>query len=119
MKVIHLSDEKKIENAGSLFTAPVTQQFIPTNKESSPTVVYVHFPKGVRNKLHTHDNEQILVVTEGTGIVATESEEQNIIVGDVVVIPAGEKHWHGATKDSEMTHIAISAARTSLTQIEE
>jgi quercetin dioxygenase-like cupin family protein len=60
-----------------------------------------------------------LIVTEGKGILATESERKEITVGDVAVIPAGEKHWHGATDDSAMTHIAISAANTSLEQFEQ
>ncbi len=119
MKVIHLEDLPANENAGSLFTAPVSMKPIPAEKENSPSIVYVSFPKGVRNKLHTHTNDQILIVTEGKGLIATESDRQEIIPGDVVVIPASEKHWHGATDDSGMTHIAISAANTSINQVEQ
>jgi quercetin dioxygenase-like cupin family protein len=119
MKVIHLNEVEGQENNSSLFTAPVSLKPIESEKENSPTIAYVSFPKGVRNKLHTHNNDQILVVTEGKGIVATESEQQEIAVGDVAVIPAGEKHWHGATDDSAMTHISIMAANSSLEQIEQ
>jgi quercetin dioxygenase-like cupin family protein len=118
MKVLHLKDIEEKENSASLFTAPVTLQAIQAPKENSPGIAYVHFPDGVRNKLHTHNNDQILIVTEGSGKVATEQEEKDIAVGDLVIIPAGEKHWHGAVPGSPMTHIAISAAETSIEQVE-
>ena len=56
----------------------------------------VNFGKDVRNKFHAHDTDQILIVTAGRGYVATEKEKQEVSVGDVIVFPAGEKHWHGA-----------------------
>ena len=114
MKVIHLKEVEGKENSGALFTAPVTMKAIEALKDNSPSVVYVSFPKGVRNKLHSHNNDQILIVTEGTGWLANESGKEPITVGDVAVIPAGEKHWHGATDDSAMTHIALSAGNTSV-----
>jgi quercetin dioxygenase-like cupin family protein len=51
-----------------------------------------------------------LVVTGGSGIVATEHEEHEITVGDVVHIKSGEKHWHGAKKDTTLSHITITTA---------
>ena len=42
-----------------------------------------------------------------------------ITPGDVVVIPAGEKHWHGATKDSSLSHIFVSRLGSKVTQLEE
>lgn len=118
MKVIHLDDLEGAENSAALFTAPVTMKAIKAPKDNSPSVVYVSFPKGVRNKLHSHNNDQILIVTDGEGFLANESDKQKIAVGDVAVIPAGEKHWHGATDDSPMTHIALSAGNTSIEQFE-
>jgi quercetin dioxygenase-like cupin family protein len=88
MKVYHLDDLEGQENSGALFTAPVSMKTVQSPKENSPSIVYVSFPKGVRNKLHTHTNDQILIVTEGKGILATESERKEITVGDVAVIPA-------------------------------
>ena len=52
---------------------------------------------------------QILVVTSGSGMVATEHEQLEINVGDVVHIKAGERHWHGAKADTTMGHITITA----------
>ena len=54
-------------------------------------------------------------MTAGTGMVATETEEQEIIVGDVVHITADEKHWHGATPDSDFSHIALTAKGSTTT----
>ena len=46
-------------------------------------------------------------MTHGRGIIATESEQIEITAGDVVLIPAGERHWHGAVPGGEMTHFSI------------
>ena len=70
-------------------------------------VLLVKFVAGGRNVWHKHTFDQILVVTEGEGIVATESEEAHVRAGDVAVIPAGEKHWHGAAPTTSMAHLAI------------
>jgi quercetin dioxygenase-like cupin family protein len=47
-------------------------------------------------------------VTSGSGIVASETEQREINVGDVAHIKAGERHWHGAKADSTMGHITIT-----------
>ncbi len=118
MRVIKIDGVKKEPASGALFTGPVTRQILlPDSKEFNVNVV--NFGKGVRNKFHSHDSEQILVVTSGKGIIATESEEKEIAPGDVVIIPAGEKHWHGATKDSSFSHIYVSRLGSKVTQLEE
>lgn len=66
------------------------------------------FGPGGRTKFHTHTSEQIILGIEGKGIVATEKEEVVVDTGMVVFFPAGEKHWHGATKDSPFSHLTIS-----------
>ena len=68
----------------------------------------VNFSAGARNKFHTHSRDQILFMTKGTGIVATESEEIQVQEGDTAFIPAGEKHWHGATPHSDFAHISLT-----------
>ena len=69
----------------------------------------VNFSVGATTGWHAHDCDQILVVTAGRGFVATDSEEREITVGDVVHIKAGERHWHGAKADTTMGHITITA----------
>jgi quercetin dioxygenase-like cupin family protein len=55
-----------------------------------------------------HDCDQILVVTAGKGMVASETEEREITVGDVVHIKSGERHWHGASATSPLSHITVT-----------
>jgi quercetin dioxygenase-like cupin family protein len=70
----------------------------------------VRFLAGGRTKWHTHSFEQGLVILEGRGIVATEEGEHVVEAGDVVFVPAGEKHWHGGTESSSMAHFSITSA---------
>lgn len=72
----------------------------------------VTFEPGCRNNWHIHHADkgggQILLATHGEGWYQAEGEEaQKLTPGSVVVIPAGVKHWHGATKNSEFTHLAV------------
>ena len=119
MRVVRMSNVDKETFDSPLFTgSDVSRQtLLPDSKEFNCNVV--NFGKGVRNKFHSHDHEQILIITAGEGIIATEKEEKMITVGDIVLIPAGEKHWHGATADSEVAHIFVSKLGTQLTQLEE
>jgi quercetin dioxygenase-like cupin family protein len=69
---------------------------------------YVTFEPGARSAWHTHPLGQILVVTAGCGLVQSAGGPAEVIrAGDVVWCPPGEKHWHGATATTAMTHIAI------------
>lgn len=68
----------------------------------------VSFEAGARTAWHTHPRGQILIVTEGVGRVQRwDGPVEEIRPGDVVRIPPGAKHWHGAGPASAMTHIAI------------
>jgi quercetin dioxygenase-like cupin family protein len=119
MQVVRIGEVKKEAVSSPLFTGPeVTRQvLLPDSKEFAADVV--HFGKGVRNKFHAHEGEQLLIVTSGKGIIATETEKKVIMTGDVVIIPAGEKHWHGATENSEFSHLYVSRLGGRLTQLEE
>jgi quercetin dioxygenase-like cupin family protein len=69
----------------------------------------VVFTPGARSAWHTHPAGQVLIVTDGTGWVQEEGgAKREIKPGDVIWTPPGVKHWHGATADSAMRHIAIS-----------
>jgi quercetin dioxygenase-like cupin family protein len=68
----------------------------------------VTFEPGARTAWHTHPLGQTLIVTAGAGWVRQwDGPVQEIRAGDVVWIPPGQKHWHGATATTGMTHIAI------------
>ena len=72
---------------------------------------FVTFEPGARTAWHTHPLGQTLIVTAGHGWVQSEGgPKEEIRPGDIVWIPPGEKHWHGATATLGMTHIAISEA---------
>ncbi len=118
MHVVRMNDVPKTPRDTPLFTGEVTvQPLIPEGGDYNMAVV--NFGKGVRNKFHTHESDQILIVTAGKGIVATESEQREVTVGDVILFTPGEKHWHGATEDSEFSHIYISLAGQKTRQVEE
>lgn len=69
----------------------------------------VTFEPGARTAWHTHPLGQTLIVTFGTGWTQREGGPvEEIRPGDVIWIPAGEKHWHGATPTTAMSHIAIA-----------
>ena len=69
----------------------------------------VTFEPGARTVWHSHPRGQILIVTAGTGRVQQWGDPiEAIRQGDVVRIPAGQKHWHGASPQASMTHIAIT-----------
>jgi 4-carboxymuconolactone decarboxylase len=72
----------------------------------------VAFEAGARTAWHSHPGGQILVVTAGTGRVQQWGRPiQEIQAGDVVKIPAGQKHWHGASPHASMTHLAVTEPR--------
>jgi quercetin dioxygenase-like cupin family protein len=68
----------------------------------------VTFEPGARTAWHTHPLGQTLIVTSGCGWVQRAGGPvEDIRPGDIVWFPPGEKHWHGATPTTAMTHIAI------------
>jgi quercetin dioxygenase-like cupin family protein len=71
----------------------------------------VTFDSGARTAWHTHPLGQTLIVTAGCGLAQRWGGPiEEILPGDVVWFPPGEKHWHGATATTAMTHIALQEA---------
>ena len=69
----------------------------------------VAFEAGCRNNWHTHPSNQILIVKEGTCYYQEEGKSiQKVATGGVINILPGVKHWHGASPDAPMVHIAIN-----------
>jgi quercetin dioxygenase-like cupin family protein len=76
------------------------------------TCASVTFEPGARTAWHTHPLGQTLIVTAGCGLAQREGGSiEEIRPGDVVWFPPGEKHWHGASPTTSMTHIAIQEQR--------
>jgi len=68
----------------------------------------VRFEPGARTAWHTHPAGQTLIVTEGVGWTQIEGGPKlEFHSGDILWCPAEHKHWHGATPDAAMTHVAI------------
>ncbi|MNP54167.1 Cupin domain protein [compost metagenome] len=66
------------------------------------------FQPGARSAWHTHPLGQNLIVSTGVGWIQQEGGEKILIKpGDVIWTPPGVKHWHGATKTTGLTHLAI------------
>ena len=88
-----------------------TVRIDPLNQAEDPARVAcatVTFEPGARTAWHTHPLGQTLIVTAGCGLAQRWGGPiEWIRPGDVVWIPPGEKHWHGATPTTSVTHIAI------------
>jgi quercetin dioxygenase-like cupin family protein len=108
MKHYRIHDIPDEPDNSPIFIGSVTRKSMVTDDNPDllrANVVTFHF--GARNKLHHHDTDQLLVVTSGEGIVATETEEVEVAAGDIIHIPAGERHWHGAREGATFAHISI------------
>lgn len=94
-------------------TATITPLFDPKGA-SQVGAALVRFERGARTAWHKHPLGQRLVVTEGSGWTQVEGGPVKAInAGDVVWCPPGVRHWHGATPDTAMAHIAIQEAQNS------
>ena len=110
MNIIKVNEVKLTEGGPvkDLFMGKVERQnWVSEEIAKDLRVGIVTFSPGARTKFHTHTFEQVLIITEGKGIVATENEEQVVTPGTVIFFPTGENHWHGATENTMCSHITI------------
>ena len=110
MKIIRNSSMPPKQGPEAYFTGQVRME-MEFNTEAPARVggVTVTFEPGARTAWHTHPLGQTVIVTSGLGWARLEGEEkQEIRPGDIVWFPPGVRHWHGATDQSPMTHIAIA-----------
>lgn len=71
----------------------------------------VTYELGSRTAWHIHPLGQVLIISAGVGLVQQWGQPvQEVREGDIIWIPAGVKHWHGATDNSRMRHVAITEA---------
>lgn len=109
MEIKRIGSQPSGKGREEYFTGTV--RIDPLNSPPEPSNVamaLVTFEPGARTAWHTHPLGQTLIVTAGCGWVQREGGEiEEIHPGDVVWFSPGEKHWHGATATTAMSHIAI------------
>lgn len=101
------TDKRGPTFSGEVWADPV----LPTTDDV--TINTVSFPPGARTFWHHHERGQILHVLAGGGLVCSDGEPPRTLrPGDVVWVPPGERHWHGAAPGSFLSHLAISLGTT-------
>lgn len=95
----------------SNFVGSVQVRMLVTNDSVFNTqMASVTFEPGARMNWHTHPSGQILIITEGTAYYQEKGKPKQILSkGQVVKCPPGVTHWHGATREGSMTHMALSS----------
>lgn len=107
MKLIRVSEVKPEKDSGPIFVGDVTRQSLLADSQDY-ALAMVNFDIGAKNKWHAHSGDQVLFVTYGVGYVADEKQQLEVHAGDIVHVVANEKHWHGATEHSAMSHISLT-----------
>src|SRR5258705_12930271 len=112
IKVTRTGEHALTKAPAEHFTGSATiNRFRTENPPSRMSGASVAFEPGARTAWHRHPLGQILIVTAGTGWVQQWGDPlEEIHQGDVVWIPPGQKHWHGAAPNTSMAHIAVVEA---------
>ena len=115
MKIFKVGSRPQKKAPSDWFHGKVMQDpIIEAPEPARVRAIRVSFDPKARTAWHTHPLGQTLFVVGGVGLVGLRNAVPQIInVGDSVWIPPEEEHWHGATKDSSMEHIAIQEALDS------
>lgn len=110
MWVKRMARSARAPDRGEIFKGEVERQGIVGADVSTQLYLgEITFRDGAANKWHMHTCDQILIITEGEGIVADDREEREVSAGDVAFIPRNTRHWHGAKPGRDMTHLSILA----------
>jgi quercetin dioxygenase-like cupin family protein len=109
MEIKRNGSQASVKGPADWFTGTVRiDPLFQANDPARVTGASVTFEPGARTAWHTHPLGQTLIVTAGCGLVQREGGPiEEIRPGDVIWFPPGEKHWHGASPATSMTHIAI------------
>jgi quercetin dioxygenase-like cupin family protein len=109
MEIKRNGSQPSVQGPADWFTGTVRlDPLFQAHEPARATGAGVTFEPGARTAWHTHPLGQILVVTAGCGLAQRAGGPiEEIRPGDVIRFPPGEKHWHGASPTTSMTHIAI------------
>ena len=114
MKIVTLKDMKTARGPEEWFTGAVWRDAAPMGGSPDVAVNRVLFEPGARTHWHAHPEGQVLFIVTGCCLAAKEGEPPvEIEAGGVVFFAPGEKHWHGATPDTYMVHMAINIANAT------
>jgi len=113
MQITRVGSQASMKGPADWFTGTVRiDPLFQANAPARTAGASVTFEPGARTAWHTHPLGQTLIVTFGCGWVQCEGGPiEAIHPGDVVSLPPGVKHWHGAAPTTAMTHIAIQEAQ--------
>jgi quercetin dioxygenase-like cupin family protein len=113
MKIIYPEKLPSTPGPAEYFTGSVKVTALVKGEEPSCLqCASVGFQAGARSAWHTHPKGQLLVVTEGSGLIQEWGKPvRKINKGDVIWTPPGVKHWHGGAPNSAMTHTAIQESQ--------
>jgi quercetin dioxygenase-like cupin family protein len=107
MEIKRNGSQPSARGPASYFTGTVRSATAPARVAGAT----VTFEPGARTAWHTHPLGQTLLVVSGSGWAQREGGPvEPLAPGDIVWFPPGEKHWHGATATTAMTHVAIAEA---------
>ncbi len=99
--------QARLDSSHSFEGTVRTRMLVGSEESKELELLAVYFSAGARTRPHIHEKDQVLHFVQGKGIVATETEKKVCSVGDIVTVPGGTWHWHGATRDQAMCHISI------------
>lgn len=115
MKLFHAHDHPMRPADAAHFTGRAAVAHMTGLVEQPPTNMYrVTFQPSARTAWHSHTGVQVLLVIEGRCRIQKAGEPvQEVAAGGAVRIAPGERHWHGASADAAMTHLAINVDTTT------
>ena len=94
---------------GTTFTGDVTlTSLLGAAEPGGISVASVHFEDGARTNWHEHPGEQVLYILDGQARAGTADGEVRASPGDIIHLPANQRHWHGAVAGGSMTHLSIT-----------
>ena len=115
MKLFHADDHQPHPADPERFSGRASMSHMDRLSEQPAVSMYrVTFQPSARTAWHAHSGPQLLLVIEGRCRVQQEGEPiQEVAAGGAIRIEPGERHWHGATPDAPMTHLALNVDATT------
>ncbi len=111
LKVIRGTAGRPSTVQGDNFTGEVRRDAIRELDADGPSIGNVFFAPSARTYWHAHDDGQLLIAVAGSGWVVDEDGPVKLTAGDMVWVPEGVRHWHGASAEQFMIHTSLSRTK--------